>query len=153
MKKALQRATEKAKNDIYMQSLSCLIDYYDDYDPTSYDRTYQLYTCFTPYADEVVEKNGVFECRAGVEYDASKLEGVYNGSKKYTPVDAQWIIDNYLDGIHPYSAPMEDTSYYVANHTGFEPKKVMDEYIKNYTDKFYKTYWRELSKLAMLNQK
>ena len=98
---AAQEATDKAKNDIHAHAVSCLARYYDDYEPTIYNRTYSLLNCFVPYSNTVIEKDGMFECIAGVEYDASLLVGVYSGSETYTPTDAQWVIDNYLMGIHP----------------------------------------------------
>lgn len=98
---AAQEAINKAKDDIYNKSLSCLLEYYGDYSPTSYGRTYSLMNSFVPYADPVSWGGDSFNCAAGVEYNSALIGGAYSGSRKYTPTDSEWVLDNYLDGIHP----------------------------------------------------
>ena len=72
-----------------------------------------------PY-EKVVTKGDVVEGSVGVQYSARKLQeyieatqpgsweredgslhGGYYGSRNYQPVDAAWVINNYLEGIHP----------------------------------------------------
>lgn len=99
--KAAKEATMKAQSDIEIKAYSLLLDYYNEYpDPNSYDRTYTLSQCFVPYGKTTV-KGDIISCEMGIIYDASKLEGQYEGSEIYTPTDPEWIIDNYLQGIHP----------------------------------------------------
>lgn len=98
--KAAKEATMKARDDIKIKAFSLLLDYYNEYDPTSYERTYTLYECFVPYG-KIAVKDDVISCDMGIIYDVSRLAGQYYGSEIYTPTDPEWIIDNYLQGIHP----------------------------------------------------
>ena len=43
---AAQEASEAARDDLYANTVSCLVRYYEDYDPTSYNRTYSLMESF-----------------------------------------------------------------------------------------------------------
>ena len=133
---AAQEATNKAKDDLYSHALSCLVRYYEDYKPTSYNRTYSLKDCFVPYANEVKEGVGGYICRAGVEYNPTLLENTYYGSEIYSPVDAEWIIDNYLAGIHPKtdgSSELGGGNYENQKHYGsFIPSFEMQRYIDGY---------------------
>lgn len=150
IKEAAQEATEKAKEDLYANAVSCLVAYYDDYDPTSYDRTYSLIDSFVPYADEVVESRARFICRAGVEFDANKINGVYNGSEIYSPTDGEWIISNFLAGIHPRtngSIEVGGGNYeHEAWYGSFVPAEEMQRYIDRYYDIFDRNYKRAIAK-------
>jgi hypothetical protein len=104
-KKAAEYATKKIREDIYARSLDVLQKYYDSYtkfggEPKSYDRTYRLKESFVPFSS-VVERGNQIQCSVGIVYDHTRLDGYYYGSKKYQPTDSAWIVDNYLDGIHP----------------------------------------------------
>ena len=96
-----EEATEQAKKDLYENSVSCLVRYYEDYDPTSYNRTYSLMESFVPYANPVLEHGDKLVCSAGVLFDSDRITGMYNGSEIYSPTDGEWIIANFLAGIHP----------------------------------------------------
>lgn len=119
MKKAIKFAVKEAQKDLMAKADSCLIEYYNEYSPNSYDRTNSLRQSFLPY-EKVVTKGDIVEGSVGVQYSASKLQeyiesiqpgsweredgslhGGYYGSRKYQPVDAWWVIENYLEGIHP----------------------------------------------------
>lgn len=153
VKKAVTEATEKAKNDIHIQALSCLVSYYNDYNPSSYNRTYSLMECFVPYANPVVEKNGEYECVAGIEYDASRLIGTYSGSEIYTPTDAQWVIDNYLQGIHPRTDGSREVgggNYENMKYWGdFVPAEEMQRFLDSYRRIFDKNFRHSLSKQVL----
>jgi hypothetical protein len=78
----------------------------------------------------------------GVEYNADMLEAhagaSYNASKKYGRVDASWVIDNYLDGIHPTTdgSSIAGQAVYTAISVGESPTETMDEYLTNYANTF-----------------
>lgn len=139
-KKAAEEALEKAKNDIYANAVSCLVLYYEDYNPHSYDRTYNLINCFEPYANLVKTKDG-YKCEVGVEFKAENI--IYNGSKKWRPTDSQWIIDNFLKGVHTrtngLSIPGLDIEYYEYQEIQGQhvPQDIMQNFINNYNDVFY----------------
>ena len=150
---AAQEATDKAKNDIHVHAVSCLVKYYDDYEPTSYNRTYSLLNCFVPYSNTITEKNGMFECVAGIEYDASLLVGVYSGSEIYTPTDTQWVIDNYLMGIHPRtdgSRIVGGGNYEYEKYQGsFVPADEAQTFLNSYRNTFSANFRHSLGKQVL----
>ena len=119
MKKAVKFAVKAAQTDLMAKADSCLIEYYNEYSPSRYNRTNSLRQSFLPY-EKVVTKGDIVEGSVGVQYSASRLQeyiemeqpgsweredgslhGGYYGSRNYQPVDAWWVIENYLEGIHP----------------------------------------------------
>lgn len=150
IKEAAQEATEKAKEDLYANAVSCLVAYYEDYDPTSYNRTYSLINSFVPYADKVKESREGFVCRAGVEFDANKIQGTYNGSEIYSPTDGEWIISNFLSGIHPRTNGSREVGggnyEYEVYYGSFVPAEEMQRYIDKYYYVFDRNYKRAISK-------
>lgn len=149
-KKAAQEATEKAKNDLYANAVSCLVAYYDDYNPTSYERTYSLIDSFVPYAKELQEVKDGFICAAGVIFDESKIQGIYSGSMTYGLTDAEWIISNFLAGIHPRtdgSPIIGGGNYEEEKYQGsFIPEREMKKYIDGYHSIFDSHFRRAISK-------
>lgn len=149
-KVAAQEATEQAKKDLYENSVSCLVRYYEDYDPTSYNRTYSLMESFVPYANPVSEQGGALVCSAGVMFDSDRIANTYYGSEIYSPADGEWIIANFLAGIHPRTdgstiiggGNYEDEKYYGS----FVPAEEMQRYINNYDDTFDRNFRRAVSK-------
>lgn len=140
IKEAAKEATEKAKNDLYSNAISCLVSYYDDYNPTSYNRTYRLIDSFVPYKN-IKEDEEEILCVAGVEFDSSKLDGVYYGSAKYSPADSEWILDNFLQGKHG-----EVHSKHTISNGSFVPEIEMQNYINNYNNVFDSNFRRAISK-------
>lgn len=149
-KVAAQEATEQAKKDLYENSVSCLVRYYEDYDPTSYNRTYSLMESFVPYARSVSEQGDVLVCSAGVIFDPDRIANTYYGSEIYSPTDGEWIIANFLAGIHPRTdgSPIvgggnyENEKYYGS----FVPAEEMQKYIDNYNYTFDRNFKRAVSK-------
>jgi hypothetical protein len=149
MKVAAQKATERAKNDLYENVVSCLLAYYDDYNPTSYDRTYSLIDSFVPYAKPVQEVDDELICVAGVEFDPARIYGAYVGSKQYGYTDGQWVIDNFLMGIHPRTNGSDivgEGNYEAEKYQGeFVPAAEMQRYVDDYYKIFDKNFRREMS--------
>lgn len=149
-KVAAEEATEQAKKDLYENSVSCLVRYYEDYDPTSYNRTYSLMESFVPYANPVLEQGDRLVCSAGVLFDSDRIAGMYNGSEIYSPTDGEWIIANFLAGIHPRTdgSPVvgggnyENEKYYGS----FVPAEEMQKYIDSYDYTFDRNFRRAVSK-------
>ena len=142
LKKAMEDAAKQAEEDISWEAKSCLYKYYDNYEPTWYDRTDSLIQAFVPFkkvqviGDEVV-------AQAGIIYDPAKLNGVYNSnaSEQYRPVDSEWILRNYLNGIHPrtngYPIWSDELVYnpYIDDES---PDDKMTTYIQKYKEIFDK---------------
>lgn len=149
-KAAADDATKQAEKDLYRNAVSCLVQYYEDYDPTSYNRTYSLMESFVPYANPVRENGDTLICSAGVEFDPSRIENTYYGSEIYSPADAEWIIENFLVGIHPRtngSSAVGGGNYEYEKYYGsFVPAEEMQKFIDGYDYAFNRNFRRAVSK-------
>ena len=149
-KVAAQEASEAAKDDLYANAVSCLVRYYEDYDPTSYNRTYSLMESFVPYVNPVRENGDSLLCSAGVEFDPARIANTYYGSEIYSPVDSDWIIANFLAGIHPRTdgstivggGNYDDQKYYGS----FVPAEEMQRFIDRYDYTFDRNFRRSVGK-------
>ena len=140
IREAVKEATEKAKEDLYANAVSCLVAYYEDYDPTSYNRTYSLINSFVPYQDITEYKDGSFRCVAGVEFDPSKIQGTYYGSEIYSNpngTDAEWIISNFLSGIHPRTNGSTEVGGGNYEHEAYYGSFIPAEEMQKYIDRYY----------------
>lgn len=147
MTAAVEYASDRAVEDIWKYSLSCLEEYYNNYDPESYKRTDSLWHAFVPYLK--IDKNKTnITSTVGVEYDASLLNTYVVGSKDYGMRDIdndkdimpinEWILDNYLNGIHPATdgtrTPGEAVYFQIIDPVS--PTQKMNEYINKYVKTF-----------------
>lgn len=122
MSKAVNYAIAQTEKDYWQAANECLVNYYLEDRPDVYQRTEKLHNALLPYKDvKKNEKTNKISGVVGVQYDADALEasigdppmymgrdGVprikhigYYGSAKHQPVDAWWVLQNYLKGIHP----------------------------------------------------
>lgn len=140
LKEAVQYATKEAKKDVYHKALTCLEEYYMNYLPESYDRSDSLRHAFLPYRSIKNTGNYLISI-VGVEYSASALESYagasYSASKKYGRADASWVIDNYLEGIHPTT---DGSSFvgaeYMPIYDAISPTDKMENYLIEYANTF-----------------
>jgi hypothetical protein len=140
--KAMQYAANEAEDDINFKAKSCLYEYYDNYDPNWYDRTDSLRRAFVPYK-KVGTLKGEVVAGVGVIYDPSMLDGIYNsnGSEQYQPVNGEWVLLNYLNGIHPRTNGYPiwaDELIYDPVVDLVSPDTKMKEYIEDYKKTFDK---------------
>ena len=149
-KVAAQEASETARDDLYANAVSCLVRYYEDYDPTSYNRTYSLMESFVPYVNLVREQGDSLLCSAGVEFDSNRIANTYYGSEIYSPADSDWIIANFLAGIHPRtngSGVVGGGNYeHEAYYGSFVPAEEMQKFIDGYDYTFDRNFRRSVSK-------
>ena len=149
---AVEYASNIAVEDIYKKAIGCLNEYYDNYDPYSYNRTDNLWHAILPYI-QINKTAKKIKCEVGVEYDGSVLT-MYNGSKKYSPTDGYWVLNNYLDGIHPGTngsstpreSPYSDEEWLqVVQLYGqidtVSPSTKMRNFLKSYTKEFDGNVW------------
>jgi hypothetical protein len=134
LKEAVEYASSKAVKDIYQESMNCLEAYYDAYEPTSYERTDYLWHAILPYAEQIKHTKDGLVSVVGVAYDPSRLDGIYNGSKQYSPVDGAWVLDNYLRGVHPATdgSPIPGAAYYYEISDLVSPTDTMNTYLNKY---------------------
>lgn len=134
---AMKHAAEIAKEDIDWKARSCLHEYYENYDPRKYDRTYHLEDAFIPYMN-VKRAGDSVEASVGMGYWPFMLDGVYNdGSNQWRPTDGWWVLDNYLKGIHPTTDGDEHVgAAYIPIFDSQSPDDKMESYLEKYVDTF-----------------
>lgn len=151
MRKAVQYAMDQAGKDLMGKAKSCLLEYYE-WEPERYDRINILQYAFLPYTKKLRKTGDKLTGAIGVEYSAEALEahiggpvtyigkdGVerikhvgYYGSAKHQPVDAWWVIENYLLGLHP-DGGSERGSFHA---DAVSPDQKMNLFIENYGKTF-----------------
>ena len=117
---AVRNAAKKTQTDILKEADNYLQKYYSNYRPTIYKRTHQLHKSIVPVFEDKSKVNKV-SIEVGVEYNSSLLKGLYkskskfhqsgspwqsvNDYSKFSPdngiVEPEWIMENFLEGIHP----------------------------------------------------
>jgi len=152
--KAMQDASDKALQDIWGYSFSCLEDYYDSYEPNSYWRTYSLEQAFVPYLN-IEHDNDSITSTVGITYDSSRLDGLYHGSKKYQNTDGAWILDNYLRGVHPATdgSPIPGGAFYYEIVDPVSPSEKMETYLNKYYSTFQNSVLTSFVKQAKARMK
>jgi hypothetical protein len=142
LKKAIEYAANEAEFDIKWEAQSCLERYYENYEPKWYDRTESLMQAFVT-VNEVSENQNNIVARVGVIYDPAKLEGVYYSEASqdpfFNPVDATWVLKNYLAGVHPRTNGYPiyaDELVYNPKIDAVSPDTTMQEYIRKYKSCF-----------------
>lgn len=154
LKEAVQYATEEARKDVHTRALTCLEEYYASYDPSSYNRSDSLRHAFLPYMN-IKSNSDYIISTVGVEYNADALEAYagtsYNASRKYGRADASWIINNYLDGIHPTTdgSSIAGEAVYTEIIDAISPTQKMDKYLDNYVNTFADNMYSYLAAYLM----
>lgn len=141
--KAMNDASEIAKDDIEWKAKSCLYEYYENFQPSTgepnwYERTDSLVNSFIPYMRVGMHKNKThILASVGMGYWPFMLDGVYSGSNQWTPVNGEWVLENYLKGIHPTT---DGSSYvgapYLPVFDSVSPEEKMEKYLQEYTETF-----------------
>ena len=113
---------QKVQDDMYDKANKTLEAYYADYTPRIYKRTYSLKRSIKPYT-QAQSRGGLITLEVGIEYDYSRLSGMYESNSYYhqqgmiwyirnssgfyardtingTPRPS-WILNNFLKGLHP----------------------------------------------------
>ena len=143
LREAVQYATEEAQIDVHTRALTCLEEYYANYNPISYDpRSKSLHKSFVPYMN-IKTNNTQIISTVGVEYNSDILEAYaaasyYDASKKYGNVDGDWVIDNYLEGIHPTTdgSSIPGQAVYIEVVDDKSPTDKMKDYFEQYVSTF-----------------
>lgn len=147
LKEAVQYATREAKKDVHHKALTCLEEYYMNYDPSSYNRTDSLRHAFVPYG-RVKGNSEYLISTVGVEYNTSLLDTYIVGSNNYgnreiddgkdiIPIE-QWVMHNYLDGIHPTTdgTNIPGAAQYIPIQDAVSPTDKMEDYLIEYANTF-----------------
>ena len=139
LQKAVEYASDEAVKDIYKYSMTCLEEYYENYNPSRYNRTDSLWHAILPYSENHNNGKEIIS-RVGVEYNPFILETYINGnpayigSSVYGQVDAWYVLDNYLAGIHPATngSSNPDEVFYYENIDAESPTDKMEKYLNHY---------------------
>ena len=145
--KSVKNATDIATKDIYNFSMSVLERYYENYEPNRYDRTYNLWKTTVPISE--VKKDGeTVMSTVGVEYDSSRIDGIYDGSKKYEHPDGSWIIENFLMGVHPATngGTTTETTIYMPWQDPISPDTYLKKYLQFYKSKLTNNVYEYIAK-------
>lgn len=143
--KAMREASKIAKEEIKDKAISCLHEYYYNFEPNWYDRTGQLESAFIPYMRLTGSNTKkTITADVGMGYWSFMLDGVYSGSNQWNPVDGEWVLENYLKGIHPTT---DGSGYIGAPYTPVydsmvikgekSPEDKMNAYLEEYKTTFH----------------
>lgn len=140
LKDAVVHVAEQAKKDIKDKAVNVLYEYYyGGYEPTSYDRIHALQHSIVPFSD-ISTVGQKIQCVVGVEYSPAALEeyldslggSPYKGSQKYGRANAEWVVQNFWEGKHPYtdgsSEPGAKVDYHYSFKTQDEGMRENDEF-------------------------
>lgn len=128
---AVKNAAKKAQNDIVKEANSYLQKYYNNYKPRKYKRKYKLNNAINPILEDNTSNDSI-SIEVGVEYDSTKLKGLYTSNSrfhqsgdvwrsvtdhsKFSPDNGipqpEWIMNNFLEGIHPITERNGDNYIY-----------------------------------------
>ena len=145
--RAAELAAKQAREDINNYALSCLEEYYREYTPTSYDRTNSLKKSIVKsysvanHGDSIVSTAGIIFDYWVLDMHVDNTDEFnygYNASKKYIRVDGAWVIENFLEGIHPKtngSRIPEEVQYIPVTYLP-SPDEKMKKYLYDYEEKF-----------------
>ena len=147
IKKAVREATKDAVKDIHGHALSCIQDYYDEYEPTSYHRSGALKNAIVKtssvknHGDYIVSTAGIiFDFWALDSYvdDIDDFNYGYGASSKYIRVDGSWVLENYLMGIHPTTngSRIPEEVEYIPITFSPSPDQKMKDNLKDYKTTF-----------------
>lgn len=161
-KEALVHAAKKTRLELYKGALKKGLreGYYDKYSPSRYKRSHSLKRAISPYySDNSKGKN--FSVEVGVEYDSSKLKGAYRSNSKLHQSggewisrndenfnwsgsngipDSNWIMENFMLGVHPRSYPAETLDgrrryEYRPKKTGVTQESIMKKLLDEQAEK------------------
>lgn len=95
-----QKVTNEVCQDMYKFAVTTIDQYYANYEPERYLRDYDLYNTLSPIA-EVSDLGNAIQCTVGVSFNGASVDGK-PGSRKYPDgASGTWIVENFLNGIHP----------------------------------------------------
>lgn len=153
---AVKDAAHKGQEDIMKEAKNYLDEYYKNYRPKVYKRKYALKRAILPYWSDKSGSKGI-SISIGVQYNAGALKGAYKSNSKFHQSgdvwksvpwkvrndpkmfssdfgvpDPNWILENYMQGIHPWGqTDGQDTEE--------KMNKFFDEELPNRLEKYVQT--------------
>lgn len=164
---------QKVQNEMRDKAYKTLEEYYADYTPKRYKRTYSLNRSIKPYT-KTISSGEFLELEVGIEYDPSRLEGVYESNSYYHQdgdswisryndnfdnsgisngiPESDWILNNFLEGLHPITTVSKTVSkngktsrkYTYSPYQGStHPLKLMQEFVDREIESKVQAYVQE----------
>ena len=119
---AVKNAAKKTQADIIKEANDYLKQYYANYKPKQYKRTYRLKRAILPFWADRTSKNGI-SIEVGVQYKSSALVGAYKSNSRFHQSgntwrsvtdysrlttdngipEPDWVLNNFLEGVHPWA--------------------------------------------------
>ena len=122
-KAALEYAGQKISGDFAVMAYLALDNYYREYEPEFYKRTYQLMNNSYYKVNEF--KN--YSVNTGIMFDPERMHHIRSGKKEFTEYE---IFDNFLDGVHGWKSD---------GNGGYQQIMFGANY-QDQMDKFYREY-------------
>lgn len=164
---------QKVQIDMYNKANKTLEEYYADYYPKRYKRTYSLKRSIKPYT-KTISSGEFLELEVGIEYDPSRLEDIYESNSYYHQdgdswisryndnfdnrgisngiPESDWILNNFLEGLHPITTVNKTISkngkitrkYTYSPYRGLtHPLKLMQEFVDREIESKVQEYVQE----------
>ena len=164
---------QKVQTDMYNKANKTLEEYYADYSPKRYKRTYSLRRSIKPYT-KTISSGEFLELEVGIEYDSRRLDDMYESNSYYHQAgetwisrydnsfdydaidngvpESSWILDNFLEGIHPRTKVDKMTSdtgkafrtYTYNPYKGsVKPLQLMEEFVNKEIEPQVQSYVQE----------
>ena len=107
---AANKAAKKILKDMQKEALNTLKYYYADYDPDYYDRTNNLYDNALSMIYEDYSSKNTVNIVVGARFSSDSM-GKYarRGKAQYGMSTEDWVVDQFLEGIHPNTGKAQDT--------------------------------------------
>ena len=117
---------------------------------TRYGRQHRLYKVYDVKTD-VHKENGNIVVSTGIYMDSDRLEGLYHsnsslhkGSGSWEAggdVEADYVFENFIRGIHPWTNGWPRTSTPFLEYDEIRSKPSPDNYLNRYRDKYADVYF------------
>lgn len=135
---ASKNAAKKIQKDLIVKARENIQKYYGQYDPDVYERTYDLRN--TVIHRGFINDNSTSDTinlEIGFYYDSMGPHTVRGGSSKYNGnADPEWILDNFVEGIHPRTSKNYIYNPYQAESQNEMMDKFVDKTMENKINKY-----------------
>lgn len=133
VEETVYRAAISAKDDIIFEAHSCLRKYYNNYKPRRYKRTKSLQRAIVPIF-KINSTRRKISFRVGVQYDSSRLEGIYKSNSRYHQSGTKWKSSGYTAGpiYGPHRAvknPFRDFNFESGDNGVPEPEWILNNFL------------------------
>lgn len=140
-------ANQKMQQDFTEMAKGTVDSYYEYVNGqyTRYGRTHSLYNIYN-VTTALAKTSKNVNMTVTLNMDPGNLEGIYhsNASKKWATVSGQYVFDNFIAGVHPWTNgwPMSGASELQYMEIGGSPnvEQTIKKYKKAYGDTYLKPY-------------